>query len=119
MKRKKVMNKFELRYHNLIMEKISNIDFLLEHSFHNSVPHARLIHNIAKIDEYIKEIKRVLRVKYIEDQVRHFFKLDKEKFDLWMNTPNHNLGGTSPQELIDKGREEKLYLFVKSQVEGY
>jgi hypothetical protein len=49
-------------------------------------------------------------------EVMEFFEGDAEKTKLWLTTPNPQLGGISPHEMVKRGRLEKLYNFVKKSV---
>lgn len=51
--------------------------------------------------------------KYIDENVLAFFNGDEEKFKLWLNTPNPQLGNVAPM----KTSITTLYSFVKQQVE--
>ena len=49
--------------------------------------------------------------------VFEFFNKNLEKTALWFRTPNRNFGGSSPHTLIDKGRADKLLLFIKNAID--
>ncbi len=46
-----------------------------------------------------------------------FFKNDKSKILVWMNTKIPLLAGQIPMEMISLGREKKLLKFIKSQLD--
>jgi hypothetical protein len=66
---------------------------------------------MGKSDSEIREeINRLLRV---------FFKHTPEKIEVWLNTPNLNFGGCSPNKLIQLGRGHKVLAFVKEAAESW
>lgn len=46
-----------------------------------------------------------------------YFKDDYKKIYLWLNTPNLNLGGTDPMNLIIRGRGLTLIRFIKTSLD--
>lgn len=48
--------------------------------------------------------------------VREFFENEPEKVTPWFCSPNPFLGGVSPNEMIQAGREERLLRFIKSSI---
>ena len=48
--------------------------------------------------------------------LRSFFN-DDDKVTQWMSTPNINLGGYIPFEMINEGRIDKLTVFVEQSIE--
>lgn len=62
------------------------------------------------------------RLKELAGIIEYLFELfdgDKNKAKFWLNTPNLNFGGTSPRNLILKGRFNKVLKFVVSAKQGY
>ncbi len=54
------------------------------------------------------------------NRVLEFFEGDKDKAHNWFATKNPSLGNVSPLEMIKKGREKKLIMFInKSLDENY
>ena len=49
--------------------------------------------------------------------VNIYFKGEATKAILWMDIPNHGLGGISPKEMIINGRYKKLLKWVKNQLD--
>lgn len=58
-------------------------------------------------EETIMEIRRL---------VRAFFAPYPSKAIRWWETDNPLLGGISPREMVDMGREDKLLKFVRQQL---
>lgn len=56
---------------------------------------------------------------YIKAYLQRFFAGDESKVTKWMNSPNRNFGNAVPQELINNGRVDKVYNFIKAVEEGY
>jgi hypothetical protein len=50
--------------------------------------------------------------------VIEFFEGDAQKAMLWFQTKNPMLGGVSPQEMMDAGREDKLIKFIEQAKES-
>ena len=50
---------------------------------------------------------------YINLSVLKIFEFDMEKAAQWFSTPNLNLGGFRPIRLIESGKIEKVYEFVR------
>jgi len=50
--------------------------------------------------------------------VRHFFKDEPGKVNVWFTTPNPFLGHISPQDMINVGQEHKLLNWIKSNLSG-
>ncbi len=65
---------------------------------------------IMKREKMTEEINR----KIILAMVAEIFKLDYKKADLWMQTPNPNLGHVSPDRMISSGNVQQLYDFVEN-----
>jgi len=57
--------------------------------------------------------------KKARDLVLKFFEGDEEKTNLWFRLDNANLGGMSPNQMIEVGRIKKLLKFIKNAAEGY
>jgi hypothetical protein len=53
----------------------------------------------------------------VEALVTDFFQGDQKKMKLWFASANPLLGGMSPQEMIAMGRGNKVFKFVKTQLE--
>ena len=51
--------------------------------------------------------------------VAETFDGDKTKTQFWLNTANLNFGGSSPQNLILRGRYNKVLNFILAAKEGY
>ena len=51
--------------------------------------------------------------------VAETFEGNKEKTIFWLNTPNPNFGGTTPKNLIIRGRYHKLLKFILAAKQGY
>ena len=49
-------------------------------------------------------------------QVAEFFNWDMVKTQVWFDTPNYQLGGISPNQITEFGREEKLVEVIKYMV---
>lgn len=45
--------------------------------------------------------------------VERFYAGDSSKVASWLQKPNLNLGGSSPRDLIVKGRSDRLCLFLE------
>jgi hypothetical protein len=52
------------------------------------------------------------------NKVKKYFNGDAAKTWLWFKTNNPALGGISPLDMIKCGRENKLKLFIDSQLAG-
>lgn len=50
----------------------------------------------------------------IHDLVRRYMMWDNDQLIPWLGTRNPLLGGSSPNQLIRTGREEKLLKFIKA-----
>lgn len=50
-------------------------------------------------------------------KVQQFFK-NYDKTAAWFNTENPGLGFICPITMINKGRSEKLLMWIKNQIEG-
>jgi hypothetical protein len=48
--------------------------------------------------------------------LRGFFQNDENKVEYWLETKNLNLGGASPNFLIEIGRERKLLKTIKAML---
>lgn len=49
--------------------------------------------------------------------LKEFFKEEPEKVAIWLDTPNPMFGGTTPSNLILKGRADKVLKFIKTAKE--
>lgn len=62
------------------------------------------------------------QIKQTEKEIRtllqSFFN-DSEKVELWLTTPNPNLGNCIPKNLIRLNRGHKVKLFIEAALEGY
>ncbi len=63
--------------------------------------------------ERIKELASALEF------VAKTFDGDSQKTQFWLNTPNPNLGGSSPKHLITNGRYHKVQKFILAAQNGY
>lgn len=63
--------------------------------------------------ERIKELAAAL------EYVAETFDNDINKAKHWINSPNLNFGGSSPKNVILKGRANKVIKFIVSAKEGY
>ncbi len=63
--------------------------------------------------ERIKELASALEF------VAETFDGNREKTQFWINTPNPNLGGSSPKHLIINGRYRKVQKFILAAKSGY
>lgn len=61
-----------------------------------------------------KTLERIKELAYALESVAEVFEGDKEKTSFWLNTPNHNFGGSSPKRLILNGRYQKVLKFIMS-----
>ena len=66
---------------------------------------------MSKIKEYY-----MLTMDYIEDLLLTYFDGDTDKAELWMETPNPQLGGVRPINMITTGKIEKLKKFIEDAV---
>ena len=53
------------------------------------------------------------------EYVAETFDGDKTKTLFWLNTPNPNFGGSTPKNLILRGRYHKLLKFILASKQGY
>ena len=53
------------------------------------------------------------------EMVLEFFEGDREKAELWFETPNPSFGGTTPDILIYMGRVDVLKKWIEAAIEGY
>lgn len=56
------------------------------------------------------------QIESTKELLRKFFK-EEWKVEAWMDTPNLNLGGSKPIDLIKAGRGNKLTKFLESEIE--
>lgn len=54
--------------------------------------------------------------KNIHNILNKFFN-DMQKVEKWLNTPNPNLGNSTPQKLMDNGRSHKVLSWIESTTE--
>lgn len=65
------------------------------------------------LPEQIKQTEKEIR-----SLLQSFFN-DSEKVELWLTTPNPNLGNYIPKNLIRLNRGHKVKLFIEAALEGY
>lgn len=64
-----------------------------------------------------KKLTRQETIRLIYAMLDVHFQGKFSKTDKWTRTPNPLLGGLSPSEMIEAGREKKLFKFVKNAIE--
>ena len=64
-----------------------------------------------------KKLTREETVRVILAMLDVFFEGKFKKTDTWIRTSNPLLGGIRPWDMIEMGREQKLYKFVKNAIE--
>lgn len=57
------------------------------------------------------------KLAYILTYLEKFFAGNKDSVEKWLNTPNRNFKGRTPQELIDDKKINDVYTFIRA-VEG-
>ena len=62
---------------------------------------------------------RIKELAFALEVVAETFDGDKNKTQFWLNTPNPNLGGSSPKNLIINGRYHKVQKFILAAQKGY
>lgn len=66
-----------------------------------------------------KTRERVTELATALEFVAETFDGDKAKTLFWLNTPNPNFGGSTPKNLILRGRFHKLLKFILASKQGY
>lgn len=66
-----------------------------------------------------KTKERVAELAAALEFVAETFDGDKAKTTFWLNTPNPNFGGSTPKNLIVRGRYPKLLKFIIAAKQGY
>lgn len=66
-----------------------------------------------------KTRERVTELATALEFVAETFDGDKSKTLFWLNTPNPNFGGSTPKNLILRGRFHKLLKFILASKQGY
>lgn len=64
-----------------------------------------------------KKLTRQETIRVIIAMLDVFFKGKFEKTDTWIRTYNPLLGNQRPWDMINEGREKKLFKFVKNAIE--
>ena len=64
-----------------------------------------------------KKLTRQETIRVIFAMLDVFFNGNFKKTYTWIRTKNPLLGGVRPWDMIDKGREKKLFKFVKNAIE--
>jgi hypothetical protein len=67
----------------------------------------------------IKTKERIAELAYALEYVAETFEGDLEKTKFWLNTPNPNFGGSTPKNLILRGRFHKLLKFIIAAKQEY
>ncbi len=91
--------------------KLSKIE--LANAFGLSPDQIREGRMAAKTKERVTELATALEF------VAETFDGDKAKTLFWLNTPNPNFGGSTPKNLILRGRFHKLLKFILASKQGY
>lgn len=66
-----------------------------------------------------KTKERITELATALEYVAETFDGDKNKTLFWLNTPNPNFGGSTPKNLILRGRYHKLLKFIMAAKQGY
>lgn len=66
-----------------------------------------------------KTKERITELATALEFVAETFDGDKTKTLFWLNTPNPNFGGSTPKNLILRGRYHKLLKFILASKQGY
>ena len=61
-------------------------------------------------------MSRLDEIKKCHDLVENFFEGEPEKAKLWFSLPNPNLGGLTPNWMVEHGKVKKLLSFIKSSL---
>lgn len=54
------------------------------------------------------------KLAYILIYLENFFSGNKDSVEKWLNTPNRNFKGRTPQELIDDKKINEVYNFIRA-----